>query len=496
MPVVPQQHSIFVKRLRYQSSKAINTFENTNQYFDMKRSLDRRAFLRDAALTSAGFMFLPQAMKAYHTVKKDKVRLGMIAVGLRGQTHLEEMLKRSDVDVIAMADPDKRMMGMAQELVKKYGKKAPVEYTNGPKDYQNLLKRDDIDAVIVASPWEWHLPHGIDAMNAGKIVGMEVCGAIKLQDCWDFVNTHEKTKVPIMPLENVCYRRDIMAVHNMVKKGMFGELLHLQGGYQHDLRGVLFNDGVTPYDSGVEFGAKGFSEAKWRTNHYVNRNGENYPTHGLGPVSTMIDVNRGNRLTALSSVATKARGLNRYVAKHPKGGPDHPNAKIKFKQGDIVTTQLQTANGETIVLTLDTSSPRSYNLGFRVQGTDGLWQDHHAGEPDKGLLYIEGKSPAEQWENPLKYMEEYDHPLWKKFAKESENSGHGGMDFFVDNAFIESIKRGAEYPLDVYDLATWYAITPLSEQSIATGGTLQKIPDFTRGKWKTRKPIFGLNNEF
>jgi hypothetical protein len=388
------------------------------------------------------------------------------------------------------------MIAMAQELVKKYNKKAPAEYSNGKTDYQNLLKRDDIDAVIVASPWEWHLPQGIDAMNAGKIVGMEVCGAIKLQDCWDFVNTSEKTKVPIMPLENVCYRRDIMAVHNMVKKGMFGEILHLQGGYQHDLRGVLFNDGITPYNSGAEFGAKGYSEAKWRTQHYIDRNGENYPTHSLGPVGTMIDLQRGNKLTTLSSVATKARGLNKYIKNHPKGGVNHPNANLKFKQGDIVTTQLQTANGETIILSLDTCNPRPYNLGFRVQGTDGIWQDHHAGEIETGMIHIDNVSEKHKWDNPEKLLKANDHALWAKFEKDAANSGHGGMDFFVDNAFVECIKRNVEFPLDVYDLATWYAITPLSEKSIKEGGAMQKIPDFTRGKWKTRKPIFGLGNDY
>ena len=298
-------------------------------------------------------------------------------------------------------------------------------------------------------------------------------------------------------MENVCYRRDIMAVLNMVQKGMFGDILHLQGGYEHDLRGVLFNDGVTAYNSGVEFGNKGLSEAKWRTNHYVNRNGELYPTHGLGPVATMIDLNRGNRLTSLSSVSTKAMGLHRYIVNHPKGGPDHPNAKVKFKEGDIVTTQIQTSNGQTIVLTHDTSSPRPYNLGFRVQGTDGLWIDNHAGEFNEGLVYIEGKSQKnDEWENPQKWLEAYDHPLWKRFSKDAEGAGHGGMDFFVDNAFIECIKRDAAFPLDVYDLATWYAITPLSEKSIEEGGTLQKVPDFTKGKWETRKPLFGLSNEY
>ena len=457
---------------------------------------DRRKFLKYSASAGAGLALMNTPLKTFATVKQSKVRVGMIAVGLRGQLHLTEMLKRNDVEVIAMADPDKRMMGMARALVKQFGKKTPVEYGNGNYDYKNLLKRDDIDAVFIASPWQWHLLQSMDAMHAGKTVGVEVCGAMKLQDCWDVVNTAEKTGMNIMLLENVCYRRDIMAVLNMVRKEMFGELLHLQGGYQHDLRGVLFNDGITASDSGVEFGDKGFSEAKWRTQHYIDRNCENYPTHGLGPGAVMIDINRGNRLTKLSSIATKTRGLHRYIINNPKGGPDHPNAKVKFKQGDIVTTQIQTTNGETIVLTLDTSSPRPYNLGFRVQGTNGLWQDHHEGEFDRGMIYFENVSEKHVWDNPQKFMEENDHPLWKRYEKDAAQSGHGGMDFFVDNAFIECIKRKTPFPLDVYDLATWYSITPLSEKSIATGGALMEIPDFTRGKWKNRKPVFGFSDEF
>ncbi len=457
---------------------------------------DRREFLKQTAITGVGLAFLPSSLKAFASEKLAQVRIGIIGTGLRGQLHLSEMLKRADVEVTAIADPDKKMLGMAQALVRKFGKKAPVEYSNGDHDYKNLLKREDVDAVFIATPWEWHIPQGVAAINAGKIVGMEVCGAIKLQDCWDIVNASEKANIPVMALENVCYRRDIMAVHNMVGKGMFGEVLHLQGGYQHDLRGVLFNDGITPYNSGAEFGENAFSEAKWRTQHYVDRNGENYPSHGIGPVGTMIGLQRGNRLTALSSVATKARGLNRYIKNHPKGGPDHPNAKLKFKQGDIVTTQLQTVNGETILLTLDTCSPRAYNLGFRVQGTEGLWQDYHTGEFDKGMVHLENVSKKHTWENPQKFMEEHDHPLWKRYQKQAADSGHGGMDYFVDNAFIECIKRKLEFPLDVYDLATWYAITPLSEKSIATGGKMQLIPDFTKGKWKTRKPSFGLSDEY
>lgn len=457
----------------------------------------RRNFIRDTTVAGAAVSAIQTPLKAFASEKSTTVRMGMIGVGLRGQSHLEEFLKRNDVEIIAMADPDKNMMAMAQKLVAQYKRKPAIEFTNGNYDYKNLVKRDDIDAVLIASPWEWHIEQGIAAVNAGKKVGLEVCGAIKLQDCWDIVEASEKTKVPVMMMENVCYRRDIMAVVNMVQQGLFGDILHLQGGYEHDLREVLFNNGKDG-GPGVGFGKDGgFSEAKWRTDHYVNRNGELYPTHGLGPVATMIDINRGNRLTALSSVSTKSRGLHRFIVNNPLGGPNHPNAKVKFKEGDIVTTQIQTANGETIVLTHDTSSPRPYNLGFRVQGTNGIWQDNHAGGLDEGLIYFEDKSPKKHaWENTKGYMEQYDHPLWKKYSKDAEGAGHGGMDFFVDNAFVECVKRNAEFPLDVYDLATWYAITPLSEKSIEEGGTLQKIPDFTKGKWQNRKPIFGRNAEF
>lgn len=456
------------------------------------KSMHRRTFLQQTGILTLGSIAAPAFANDF-TQESKKIKVGLIGVGFRGQNHLDLLLKRNDVDVIAIADPEPRMLAMADKLITKSGKPKPKVFSNGNYDYKNLLKLADIDAVIISTPWEWHAEQTIDTLNAGKIPGVEVCGAIKLADCWDMVNASEKTGIPVMILENVCYRRDVMAVLNMVRKGMFGELLHAQGGYEHDLRGVKLNDGVSAYNSGVEFGEKGFSEAKWRTQHSVSRNGELYPTHGLGPVAVMMDINRGNRLTKLSSIATKARGMNRYIKNHPKGGANHPNAAVQFKLGDIVTTQLQTANGETIVLTHDTSSPRPYNLGFRVQGTNGIWQDNHAGEFNAGLIYFEDKSKPHTWENTEKYMKEYDHPLWRKYESLAEGAGHGGMDFFVINTFIECIKQKTEFPMDVYDLATWYAITPLSEKSIAEGGKLMNIPDFTKGKWKTRKPIFCVN---
>ena len=458
---------------------------------------DRRTFIRNTTLTILGFGLVPRSVKAFYQAGEKKVRLGFIGCGLRGQSHMAEIALRDDVEIIALHDPDPAMMALAQEVLVKTKRNKAIEFTNGNDGYKELLKRDDIDAVIIASPWEYHIEQGIAAIEAGKIVGMEVCGAMKVQDCWDIVRAHQRTGVPLMMMENVCYRRDVMAVLNMVHNGKFGELVHGQGGYQHDLRHVLFNSGnPNGYGDGVEFGAKGWSEAKWRTQHYVDRNGELYPTHGLGPIAVMMNINRGNSLTRLSSIASKARGAHKHIMEHLKGAA-HPSARTEFKCGDVVSTQIQCANGETILLTHDTTLQRPYNLGFRVQGTEGLWQDSGWGDLDQGMLYFEkGMEHNHRWQNSKALLEQWDHPLWKRNAAQAEGAGHGGMDFFVDHAFIECIKRKTPFPLDVYDMATWYAITPLSEKSIAEGGQVQDIPDFTEGKWHGWASIFGSNDEY
>ena len=451
----------------------------------------RRKFIRDTAAAGLGLSLLHTPAKLFAAEKKAKVRIGLIGVGARGLGHLDLCLRRSDVEVVAIADPDTAYtMPIAREQIRKaYGaKKKVAEYTNGPEDFRNLLKRDDVDAVIIATPWEWHTIQAVAAMKAGITPAVEVCGAADIQECWELVNTSEETGIPLFGMENVCYRRDVMAVLNMARQGLFGELIHLQGGYQHDLREVKFNNGKQYYGGGVEFGEKALSEAHWRTNHSVHRNGDLYPTHGLGPVGNLIGMNRGNRLMTLTSMATKSRGLHKYIVDH--GGENHPNAKVGFKLGDIVSTLIQTNNGETIILSHDTNSPRPYSLNFRVQGTNGLWMD------DQQSIYVEGKSEPHTWEKADVYLGKYDHPLWKRYANDAAGAGHGGMDWYVINSFVESIKRGTPYALDVYDLATWYAITPLSEQSVAEGGAVQYIPDFTRGRWMNRKAIFGLDDQY
>jgi predicted dehydrogenase len=450
--------------------------------------MNRRTFVRNAGLTTAGLAFFPS--RQIFAGQQQKVRLGFIGVGLRGQNHLDNALRRSDVDVVAICDVDERMLEMAGNLIKKSGKTAPKVFKGDPYAWKNLVALKDLDGVIIATPWEWHSPMILGALEAGiKYVGSEVCLGLTLQEHWDVVKAAEHNKANVMMMENVCYRRDVMAVLNMVRQGLFGEIMHLQGGYQHDLRAVKFNNGKDAYGGGVEFGEKAFSEARWRTNHSVHRNADLYPTHGIGPVATMIDINRGNRFVSLSSFSTKSRGLHEYIVKN--GGEQHPNAKVEFKLGDVVTTMIRCANGETIMLQHDTNLPRPYSLGFRVQGTKGLWMDvNHS-------LYIEGVSPkAHQWEDAKAYLDKYDHPLWQRWSKETEGAGHGGMDFFVLHAFVESIKRKTPTPMDVYDAAAWSAITPLSEMSIEMGNETVDFPDFTGGQWMYRKNDFALNDQY
>jgi predicted dehydrogenase len=458
----------------------------------MKKQLNRREFLQTSTIAGVGVAIIPEELPAYLKRKDDrKINLGFIGTGLRGRSLMSLALRRKDCVVKAICDIDKKAIDASKKMLTKAGQAPPKVFSEGEEDYLKLLQEDDIDAVIIATPWTWHVPMAVNAMKAGKYTAVEVCGATDIQECWDLVNTYEETKVPCMFLENVCYRRDVMAILNMVRKNMFGELVHLEGGYQHDLRHVKFNDGVDPYGKGVEFGAKGHSEAAWRTNHSVNRNGDLYPTHGVGPIAQYLSINRGNRFLSLTSTSTKSRGLHNYIEDHPAGGKNHANASIEFKLGDIVTTVLKTQNGESVILSHDTNLPRPYSLGFRVQGTKGIWMAVNKS------IYIEGVSKdAHRWEAAEQYLEKYDHPLWKKYESDAAGAGHGGMDFFVLNAFIESVKRKTNPPIDVYDAASWMAITPLSEQSIATGSQPMPFPDFTKGKWIKWKNEFALNDDY
>ncbi len=449
----------------------------------------RRRFVQEISIAGAALAMLdPQQLFAAKKGSK-KVRIGFIGVGGRGQGHLHQALLRDDVDVVAICDVDPPMLQRSNEILKKSGKPMPKVFTGDNYAYRKLLELKDLDGIIIATPWEWHTPMILDALAAGiKYVATEVVLGLTLEEHWDVVRAGEANKAQVMMLENVCYRRDVMAAMNMVRQGLFGEIIHLQGGYQHNLRGVKFNNGDNPANSDLEFGPKAESEARWRTFHSVHRNGDLYPTHGVGPLAMMADINRGNRFMSMCSFSSKARGLHDYIVE--KGGANHPNAKVEFKLGDVVTTQIKCANGETILLQHDTDLPRPYSLGFRVQGTKGLWMDVNKS------IYIDGSGKEDEWTPEEPWFEKYDHPLWKKWSSHAEGAGHGGMDFFVLHAFIESIKRQVATPQDVYDAATWSAITPLSEKSIELGNQTVEFPDFTGGQWMYRQNDFARGSEF
>ncbi|MDL5512520.1 Gfo/Idh/MocA family oxidoreductase [Arenibacter sp. M-2] len=451
----------------------------------------RRSFIKNSTMFGTGIAVIPTTtMELINDQKQPRLNLGLIGIGQRGAGHLKNILLRDDVNITAICDINPSRINLALESISKSSKLIPKTFGSNDYDYRNLLELKEVDAVIISTPWLWHTIMAKDAMIAKKYVGIEVSAANTIEECWDLVNTHEQTGTHLMILENVAYRRDVLAILNMVKQDIFGELIHFRCGYQHDLRDVKFNDGIQHKGGGVEFGKNGISEAKWRTQHSLLRNADIYPTHGLGPIAIMADINRGNRLMTLTSNASKARGLHNYIINHPKGGQLHPNAKLKWKLGDVITSTIETAKGETIIVTHDCNLPRPYSLGFRVQGVNGLW------EVDGNRIYIEGDSEHHKWDDANKWLEQYDHPLWKKYGSQAIGAGHGGMDFFVIDAFVESAKRDIAPPMDVYDAAAWSAVTPLSEASIENNGEPQYFPDFTRGTWIKRQPYNWMKTDY
>ena len=453
--------------------------------------MNRRGVVTGAAAVG-GAMLLPKGAHASWPARPgSRPRIAMIGAGMRGRVLLRELVRRGDVEVSGLCDIDQFTLDRALEQFIEAGKPAPRLWTGSADVWREMLVSGDLDAVVIATPWELHAPMAIAAMEAGVVVACEVVAGVTLQDHWDVLAAHKRSGIPYMLLENVCFRRDVMAVTNMVRQGVFGEMIHLEGGYQHDLRHVKFNGGVPgqAYGGGVEFGERGWSEARWRTQHSVDRNGDLYPSHGIGPCAVWANINRGNRFTRLTSYASKARGLHDYVVAN--GGPDHPNARVQFRLGDVVQTMIGCENGETILLSHDTNLPRPYSLGFRVQGQKGIWMDVNRS------IYVEGESPeAHRWQEAQSWLDRYDHPLWMEYAAQAEGAGHGGMDFFVIHAFVEALKAGDPMPIDIYDALAWSAITPLSEASIAEGNRTVDFPDFTDGAWRDRAPIFATTGRY
>ncbi|MGC9950939.1 MAG: Gfo/Idh/MocA family oxidoreductase [Bryobacteraceae bacterium] len=435
--------------------------------------MESSPFSRRDLLRGTGAVLLSQSAAAQdgHTSvigmpfePRPNVRMGLIGCGERGSSMLTEFLGVEGLAVTAVCDVVKDAALHAQATVERAGQHPPAVYASGERDFENLLRRDDVDFAYIPTPWEWHVPMALAAMHSGKHAFVEVPAAATIEDCWKLVDTSEKTRRHCIMMENCCYGYNELLVLNMIRAGLFGDLLYGEGAYLHDLRGILNEDR---------------SEGLWRRLPHTERNGNLYPTHGLGPVANYMGINRGDRFDYLVSMSTPQRGLDAWRAAHvPK---DSPKWKEKYICGDLNSSLIKTANGLMITLQHDVVNPHPYDRINLIAGVKGIFRDY----PPR--IYFDDPK-AEEYTPIDRFKAEYEHPLWKHEGELARKlGGHGGMDFLMVYRLIECMHKGLAPDLDVYDAAAWSAPGPLSEASVAQGSAPVKFPDFTRGRWKEKR---------
>ncbi len=430
-------------------------------------AVNRRRFLKHGLAVGAGWLAAGRFRLAA-SQPLEKVRVGVIGVGGRGSGHVRDLLRLEGVEIRAVCDIVPSKVERIQNWVEKAGQPRPAGYSRGEQDYERLCAEADVDVVYIATPWEWHTPMCVEAMENGKHAFVEVPAAVTLEECWRLVETAENTGRHCVQVENCNYDRVELMLLHMTRKGLLGELVHAECGYLHDLRRLKFSHR---------------GEGLWRLAHSLRRNGDLYPTHGLGPVAQCMNINRGNLFDHMVSMASKSRGLHLYAAE--KFGPNSPQARLQIALGDVVSSLIRTRAGQTILVVHDTNTPRPYSRKILVQGTKGLVQKYPT-----PLIHIEGKSPEHQWEDLLEvYAQDWEHPLWRRLEERAQGAGHGGMDFVMNYRLIECLRRGEPMEMDVYDAAALSAVSELSERSIANRSKTLDFPDFTRGKWLSRAPV-------
>jgi predicted dehydrogenase len=437
-------------------------------------AISRREFLKANAVATLSLATKTSGVSFPHSISEEKpVKIGIVGTGNRGRGLLSILLGMEHVEIPALCDINREHLSMAENMVLESGRQKPDGYWKDEYVFQKLMDRDDIDAVIIATYWEWHTPMAVYGMKAGKYVGVEVPAAYTLEECWELVNTYEETHIPCMMLENWSFRRDNLAVLNMIRKDLLGEIVHCHCAHSHDCIDHWFFDPET-------------GEDRWAAKYLLHHNRDQYPTHQLGPVISWMDIGSGDYYDYLTSTATGCFGINDYFIR--RFGPDHPNAKRKYAQGDIVSTVVRTKKGKSIVINYDMQLPRPYDNRWMIQGTRGIYNEQ------RNAVYLTGVSPEyHNWESFDPYQEKFEHAWWKAIKDESGQFSHGGTDYLELKLFVDAVRNKTQTPIDVYDSVIMSVHGPLSEESIAKGSIPVKVPDFTHGKWKTRKPVFAVS---
>ncbi len=382
-----------------------------------------------------------------------------------GTVHVRNLARIAGARITAVCDVVEAHAVRAANILTEAGHPTPRLYTRGPTDFLRMCETEDLDLVYTATPWEWHVPICVAAMRNGKHAATEVPAAVTLEEAWQLVEEAERYAKHCVMMENCNYDRMELMVLNMVRQGVFGEVLHAEGGYLHDLREIKFSSE---------------GEGLWRRAHSIRRNGNLYPTHGLGPVANCLDINRGDRFDYLVSMSGPSRGLQAWAREH--FSPDAPERAERYALGDVNLSLIRTVQGKTILVGHDTNLPRPYSRIHMVQGTRGLFQ----GYPNR--VYVEGKSEPHRWDEATKWLPEYEHPLWQFDAATRSTEGHGGMDFLEDYRLIHCLRQGLPTDMSVYDAAALSAVSAVSEASVANRSRPVDIPDFTRGRWQTLPP--------
>ncbi|HEX7023557.1 MAG TPA: Gfo/Idh/MocA family oxidoreductase [Gemmatimonadales bacterium] len=409
----------------------------------------------------------PQGPQLFRAEPIPTVRIGFVGVGGQGSSHVENLLTLEGVEIAALCDIVPEKVARWQKAIRDQGRREPAGYTRGPRDFERMCAEADLDLVFNATPWEWHVPIGLAAMRNGKHAASEVPLAYTVDDCWALVEAAEKFRKHFVMMENCCYDRLEMLGFHLARKGLLGDLLHGECGYNHDLRAIKFS---------------GEGEGLWRRAHATRRNGNLYPTHGLGPVAQAMSITRGNQFDYLVSMSGPSRGLQDWQREHLAAGD--PRRQERYVLGDVNATLIRTMRGQTIYVTHDTNLPRPYSRKYVLQGTRGLVE----GYPRR--VYVEGLSRQEHaWDTVESWFDTYDHPLWKSDKVKRASVGHGGMDWLEDWRLINCLREGVPTDQNVYDGAAWSVIGPLTEWSVAHGGRPVKVPDFTRGRWKDTPPL-------